>query len=140
MKHEAAWDSKLISTRKYENDVTFKFLETLGKWLFSLDRNKKRLIQICLDFALVFVSLSLALFVRLEDLDFFREDYVYFALLILLTTTMLVFWIRGQYNVFVRYSSFETIVTTVVATSLASSLLPACPCGTACCCAPSAFK
>lgn len=103
--------------------MTFTFIETLGKWLFSLDRNKKRLIQICLDFALVFVSLSLALLVRLENLDFFRDIDVYFALLILLTATMLVFVIRGQYNVFVRYSSFETIVTIVVATSLASSIL-----------------
>ena len=103
--------------------MTFTFIETLGKWLFSLDRNKKRLIQICLDFALVFVSLSLALLVRLENLDFFRDIDVYFALLILLTATMLVFVIRGQYNVFVRYSSFETIVTIVVATSLASTIL-----------------
>ncbi len=86
----------------------------LIKWLFSLNRSNKRLIQITYDTFAVLIAFWLALALRLETLDFFYLIDTHIGFLIAISTTISLFMLLGFYNKITRYISIETAISIAI--------------------------
>ncbi|MDB2683579.1 polysaccharide biosynthesis protein [Alphaproteobacteria bacterium] len=73
----------------------------------SLNRNVKRALQITFDSLAIFCSLTAAMFLRTETLNFLKEPTFLISYLIILIPTIMLFLHMGLYRSFMRYVSTE---------------------------------
>ena len=92
-------------------------------WLFSLERSKKRLIQIIFDCWISSISLLAAFFMRLETADFIYRFDTYIGVLIALTTALSVFFALGQYNNVARHISIEAAYNIAIGSAISCTVL-----------------
>jgi len=92
----------------------YGLMQTYAAWLFSLNRRKKRLIQITFDVTISSIALLLAFFMRLETATYLYQPDTYVGVLIAITATLTVFTLRGMYNNFVRHISIETANSIII--------------------------
>ena len=78
------------------------------KYIFGLERWKKRLLQITSDVLIAAISLLLAFFMRLETTDYLFRIDTHIAILIAVVTTFTVFAAQGLYSNITRHISSET--------------------------------
>lgn len=100
--------------------------EKIGKlltWCFTLDRWKKRAVQITFDTATIPSSLLLAFVARLEHLKFFNSLDVYIGILIVLISGLFVFSKRGLYSTFTRHVSIEAAITIILGSLISGGFL-----------------
>ncbi len=64
-------------------------------WLFSINRHSKRLLQIAYDIFATMLAFFLALFLRLESLDYLYFPDTYIGVLITLNSTFLFLYFWG---------------------------------------------
>lgn len=90
--------------------------------LLHLSRRSKRVIQVGADIILLSVSFALAMFLRLESLDFLSDPQVWVLLLFVTPPTILFFIVLGFYRAIVRFVD-EAAMRTVFKGVFASSVL-----------------
>ncbi len=91
------------------------------KFITTTDRKFKRLILLLFDAGIVFLSLVLAMLLRLETFVFLSQPDVYVLFSITIFPTLYAFFIIGLYNHFLRYFSSE--ITLKIAFSCSFSAL-----------------
>jgi FlaA1/EpsC-like NDP-sugar epimerase len=82
--------------------------------IFALNRRAKRLVQFVVDGALLSISFALAMFLRLESLQFIWVEKIWFVALPVFATTILIFHRLGLYRAVVRYVGTRAILTLMV--------------------------
>ena len=100
-----------------------KKIGKLLTWCFTLDRWKKRAVQITFDTATIPSSLLLAFVARLEHLKFFNSLDLYIGILIVLTSGLFVFSKRGLYSTFTRHVSIEAAITIILGSLISGGFL-----------------
>ncbi|MGJ7460571.1 polysaccharide biosynthesis protein [Halomonas sp. MA07-2] len=89
--------------------------------LFGLPRRRKRLIQLVADVALIIVSFSLAMLLRLDSWAFASDPKVWTVLPVMIPVSLFIFMRLGFYRAVIRYMSMKA-VKAVLAGVLASAL------------------
>lgn len=84
-------------------------LSKLRQSLLHSSRMKKRSLQVIFDAALIFVAMSVARVLKLENLNFFNDFNFYLVFLFVLLVTVSVLAINGLYRTFLRYVSSDII-------------------------------
>ena len=100
-----------------------KKIGKLLTWCFTLDRWKKRAVQITFDTATIPSSLLLAFVARLEHLKFFNSLDLYIGILIVLTSGLFVFSKRSLYSTFTRHVSIEAAITIILGSLISGGFL-----------------
>ena len=100
-------------------NISQKFI----KWLFILNRSKKRLILMTYDFTAASIAFLLALALRLETIDFFYVFDIYIGLLIAVSSTTSLMMLQGLYNKITRYVSIETVISIAIGSTLSCGVL-----------------
>lgn len=90
--------------------------------LLHLSRRSKRVIQVGADLILLSISFALAMFLRLENLNFFWDPKVWVLPLFVTPPTIVIFIVLGFYRAIVRFVD-ETAMRTVFKGVFASALL-----------------
>jgi len=85
------------------------------KFIFNLDRSKKRLILIISDGFIAFAAFGLAFFLRLENFDYLSKYDTYIASITGAATTLLILQLRGLYSTFNRHISIEAAESIAIA-------------------------
>lgn len=92
-------------------------------WLFSLDRWKKRLLQIIFDGLVAPFALLLAIFMRLATTDYLYRPDTYIGILIATLPTLAFFAGRGLYNNLTRHISIETAYSIAIGSAVSCAVL-----------------
>lgn len=85
------------------------------KFIFNLDRSKKRFILIISDGFIAFAAFGLAFFLRLENFDYLLKYDTYIASITGAATTLLILQLRGLYSTFNRHISIEAAESIAIA-------------------------
>ena len=101
----------------------YGLMQNFKTWLFSLDRWKKRLLQITFDGLAAPFALLLAFFMRLETTDYLYRPDTYIGLSIATFTTLAVFAGLGLYNNLTRHISMETGYSIAVGSAISCAAL-----------------
>ena len=96
------------------------------RWLFGLNRSKKRLIQITYDSFAASIAFLIALSVRFETIDFFYLFDTYIGFLIAVSSTTSIFVLLGLYNKITRYVSIDTAISIAFGSILSFAVLLSC--------------
>ncbi len=99
------------------------FSQKFIRWLFALNRSKKRLLLITYDTTAASIGFLLALALRLETIDFFYLFDTYIGLFIAITSTTSLLILQGIYNKITRYVSIETAISIAIGSTLSCAVL-----------------
>ena len=80
------------------------------KKLFSLSRLSKIIIQVLSDFLLILGSFVLSIYLRLEDISYFNDNYVILLIIITELSSLILFFRLKFYNKIIRYISDKIIL------------------------------
>lgn len=92
-------------------------------WMFSLDRSKKRALQITFDVLVTPLTLLLAFFMRLESTDYLYQVDTYIGVLIATLTVPSAFATRGLYKNLTRYISVDTVYNIAICSVISCATL-----------------
>ena len=84
--------------------------EFFFNYFSKLSRKKKTALQVILDASLLTFSFLVAMFLRLESLDFVGQLHIWGALFSSVLATLLVFWGLGLYQVIIRFLTGKVLV------------------------------
>jgi len=84
------------------------------KRFLRLTRAKKRFIQVLADTLLILLSFAMAMALRLESFDFVRDPQVWYAILLALPVSIVVFVRLGFYRAVVRYITSRALRTITI--------------------------
>ena len=91
--------------------------------LFRLRRWQKRMVQVLVDTGLIAFSFFLAMLLRLDGLGFMANHKVWYALLILVPTSLLVFSRLGFYRIVIRFIGLRVLPTILLGIVASASVL-----------------
>jgi FlaA1/EpsC-like NDP-sugar epimerase len=98
-----------------------KLIKTFIKWIFSLERWKKRIILIAFDVIIVPISILLAFSMRYETTTFLYQIDTYISIVIVTIAAFSLYMFRGLYNVFVRHISIDAVLIIVLGSVVSSA-------------------
>ncbi|WP_257311227.1 polysaccharide biosynthesis protein [Shinella pollutisoli] len=99
--------------------MIYRFLSTM----FKLRRWQKRLVQVLLDSVLVALSFFTAMILRLDSFDFIGNHRVWYALLVLVPVSLLVFARLGFYRILIRFIGLRALPTVFLGIAASASVL-----------------
>ena len=82
--------------------------------MLELNRAQKRVIQLLADSAIILFSFVMAMFLRLEGLNFLRDPDVWVAVGVLLPVSLVIFIRLGFYRAVIRYISLQALKAIVI--------------------------
>ena len=88
-----------------------------------LERHQKRLLQVLVDVALIFVCFVLAMGLRLDGWQFLEQDHVWDVLFIVTPLTLLVFVRFGLYRAIIRFISARVIKVIILTVGLSGGIM-----------------
>ena len=88
-----------------------------------LERHQKRLLQVLVDVALIFVCFVLAMGLRLDGWQFLAQDRVWDVLFIVTPLTLLVFVRVGLYRAIIRFISARVIKVIILTVGLSGGIM-----------------
>ena len=88
-----------------------------------LERHQKRLLQVLVDVALIFVCFVLAMGLRLDGWQFLAQDRVWDVLFIVTPPTLLVFVRVGLYRAIIRFISARVIKVIILTVGLSGGIM-----------------
>ena len=88
-----------------------------------LERHQKRLLQVLVDVALIFVCFVLAMGLRLDGWQFLAQDHVWDVLFIVMPLTLLVFVRVGLYRAIIRFISARVIKVIILTVGLSGGIM-----------------
>ena len=88
-----------------------------------LERHQKRLLQVLVDVALIFVCFVLAMGLRLDGWQFLEQDHVWDVLFIVTPLTLLVFVRVGLYRAIIRFISARVIKVIILTVGLSGGIM-----------------
>lgn len=88
-----------------------------------LERHQKRLLQVLVDVALIFVCFVLAMGLRLDGWQFLEQDHVWDVLFIVTPLTLLVFVRVGLYRAITRFISARVIKVIILTVGLSGGIM-----------------
>ena len=88
-----------------------------------LERHQKRLLQVLVDVALIFVCFVLAMGLRLDGWQFLAQDHVWDVLFIVTPLTLLVFVRVGLYRAIIRFISARVIKVIILTVGLSGGIM-----------------
>ena len=91
--------------------------------LFRLRRWQKRLVQVLVDTGLIAFSFFLAMLLRLDGVAFMANHKVWYALLILVPISLLVFSRLGFYRIVIRFIGLRAMPTIFLGIAASASVL-----------------
>ncbi|WP_282041217.1 polysaccharide biosynthesis protein [Halomonas alimentaria] len=91
--------------------------------LFGLSRTTKRVMEVVIDTILIITSFLGAMWLRLDNLDFFAQPGVWLALPIVVPISVTLFAWLGFYRTIIRHLGLETIRTILVGVVASSAVL-----------------
>ena len=88
-----------------------------------LERHQKRLVQVLVDVALIFVCFVLAMGLRLDGWQFLAQDHVWDVLFIVMPLTLLVFVRVGLYRAIIRFISARVIKVIILTVGFSGGIM-----------------
>ena len=88
-----------------------------------LEGHQKRLVQVLVDVALIFVCFVLAMGLRLDGWQFLEQDHVWDVLFIVTPLTLLVFVRVGLYRAIIRFISARVIKVIILTVGLSGGIM-----------------
>ena len=88
-----------------------------------LEGHQKRLVQVLVDVALIFVCFVLAMGLRLDGWQFLAQDHVWDVLFIVTPLTLLVFVRVGLYRAIIRFISARVIKVIILTVGLSGGIM-----------------
>ena len=93
--------------------------------LINMSRNEKRALQVVVDAALLPVAFFIAMWLRLDRVDFLTNPSVWLAMVLVLPLSVLLFAWIGFYRAVVRYIAVRALITILLGALASGAILAA---------------